>query len=63
MLRDNVRILLVSRHLFQLQATNSFADGMKIALVFSLFDRIYTLNRLWFCFLLSKVEKIRYFFF
>lgn len=46
MLRDNVRILLVSRHLFQLQATNSFADGMKIALVFSLFDRMYTLNRL-----------------
>lgn len=62
MLCDNVRILLVSRHLFQLQATNSFADGMKIALVFPLFDRMYTLNRLWFCFLLSKVEKIRYFF-
>lgn len=50
MLRDNVCILLVSRHLFQLQATDSSADRMKITLVFSLFDRMYALvNRLWIC--------------
>lgn len=62
MLRDSVCILLVSRHLFQLQATNSRADRMKIAILFSLFDRTYTLNRLWMCFLLSKVEKLQSFF-
>lgn len=62
MLRDNVCILLVSRHLFQLQVTNFGADGMKIALVFSLFARMYILNRLWICFLLSKVKKVSGFF-
>lgn len=64
MIYDNKCILLVSRHLFQLQATNSRADRMKIALLFSLsdrMDRMDTLNRLWMCFLLSKVEKLQVF--